>query len=558
MPEPLLALDVKPLDYGSAALAGTRLQSMDLGNQIEQYKANQAGRNEAALARYQQSGDPRDLAGTPEMDAQRMKLQQATQEFQNTRNARDAQILLATTKENTPDRQAQWQSHLDARFQDGSMPPLVHTQLSQMHPNDEMLKGLIRQATPIQPAGFGPVANTQFGIPVPGFHDPNTGTVSVPPTAGATGVAGAGNPSINQEGTGGGLTGNALLDHAVRTGQLDQGTANEVQQILDGRAQYPSPSVRTPRAMMIRNMVALADPTFDAVNYNGRANTWKDFTSGPTARNVIAPINQTMMHLSTLSDKIDALGNKDYYGGDLLRSWLINPVARRDPEAANRIRQFETARDAVARELSRVFKGANISDSEVKDWESKVNAASSTTELKGFIQTAIELLNGRIEATADQFHRGMGGTRNFADLIMPEARQAYAKITGQQPQGTGTGGQVDVGAPSGKGDLRPPPQQGQNAGLPRITGQSQQDQDAQYEALPPGRYLDPKGQIRVKAGPPAGSPKNPYKDRADAQKEGDYAVENGRLLRRTGNMIFGKRWEDVGPALGQDSLLGTR
>jgi hypothetical protein len=50
------------------------------------------------------------------------------------------------------------------------------------------------------------------------------------------------------------------------------------------------------------------DPTFDGVNFQARAKTRSDFTSGKSAQNITA-LNTVVGHLDHLDRTIDGLGN---------------------------------------------------------------------------------------------------------------------------------------------------------------------------------------------------------------------------------------------------------
>ncbi len=62
---------------------------------------------------------------------------------------------------------------------------------------------------------------------------------------------------------------------------LDPAEATKVQAIAEGRMQLPSGYfMRSPQGHKLLSDIAQYDPTFDAVNYNARAATRKDFTAG--------------------------------------------------------------------------------------------------------------------------------------------------------------------------------------------------------------------------------------------------------------------------------------
>jgi hypothetical protein len=119
------------------------------------------------------------------------------------------------------------------------------------------------------------------------------------------------------------------------------------------------------------------DPTYNAT----RATTWKEFTTGSTARNVTS-INTAIGHMGTMYDLAEAMNNKD--------PRLVNSVVNRVSTALGKpeVNNFETARQAVGEELMRTFRQVGASEQEAKAWGERFSSANSPAQMKGAIKTA--------------------------------------------------------------------------------------------------------------------------------------------------------------------------
>jgi hypothetical protein len=192
------------------------------------------------------------------------------------------------------------------------------------------------------------------------------------------------------------------------------------------------------------------DPTFDAINYQSRYRTRQDFTSGKSAQNITS-FNTAIGHLGTLQSAANGLGN----------SWspLYNTIANFVESARGnpRIVRFETAKQAVADELTRAFRGTGGNVSDIKDWEKNLNAANSPEQLKAAIEQAVNLLGSRIESVGEQYRRGMGTTADVTELLTDAAKRTLADLprgqeilndAGMRPQGTRGAPAATLGGPS--------------------------------------------------------------------------------------------------------------
>lgn len=205
---------------------------------------------------------------------------------------------------------------------------------------------------------------------------------------------------------------------------LNDAQKNRVQAIIDGREPYPGQS-RAPDAAKIRAAVHATDPQFDAVNYKSREQTRQKFTKGKGADNLTA-FNTAIGHLGTLDKSIDELNNS---GFPAWNKYVANPVAEQfDSKYQKGLKDFQTARTAVADELTRAFRGSGGNVHDIIQWEKAINAADSPVALKAAVRAAAELLGSRITAVGDEYNRGMGTTKDPLELLNPKAADAFKRL----------------------------------------------------------------------------------------------------------------------------------
>ena len=248
---------------------------------------------------------------------------------------------------------------------------------------------------------------------------------------------------------------------------VDPKIATQVKALAEGRMAFPSGfALRSGYWQNMLQAVSQFDPSFDAVNYNARAKTRNDFTSGKSAQNITS-FNTAIGHLGTLNDSIDALNNTNYPSYNR----FANSVSQESGDTRYQVarQKFDTAKQAVTDELTRAFRGSSGNVSDIDRWAGTLDAAQSPAALKSAVQQAIQLLHSRIDAVGDQYNRGMGTTADPLHLLSPKAQQTIRRLEGGSP-----------GAPHG--------------GAP-----AQVKTSADYNRLPKGAtYIDPNGVQRTK------------------------------------------------------------
>lgn len=212
------------------------------------------------------------------------------------------------------------------------------------------------------------------------------------------------------------LTGDAYLQ------SLPESIRSQVKAIVEGRMQPPSGfALKSPQIQSLMRAAAQYEPGFDLTKWSQRSATAKDFASGMAAKNVTS-LNTVIGHLSDLKEKADALNNWSVPAINTVKNAFYSMTG--NPEVNN----FNLARNAVADELAKVFKGSGISDHEIAQWKGTLNDAQSPAQLKGAVKTAISLMDSRLSALNDQRDRGMATQTEPRSLLNEKSKAGLAKI----------------------------------------------------------------------------------------------------------------------------------
>lgn len=222
---------------------------------------------------------------------------------------------------------------------------------------------------------------------------------------------------------------------------INPSLASTVRALDEGRLQIPSSfALRSPYWQGVLGILSRYDPTFDAVNYNARAQTRRDFTSGKAAQQVNA-LNTAIGHLAQLSTAADALGNTSLTPYNTLKNWLSQKSG--DPKLTN----FQAVVKPVADELTRVWRGTGGSEADIQNRLDALSASNSPEQLHGAIRQLGELMQSKIGALQNQYQQGMGVTN--VNMLTPEAQATLGKLEGKS-SGTPSAGQFAVTAPNGQ------------------------------------------------------------------------------------------------------------
>ncbi len=204
-----------------------------------------------------------------------------------------------------------------------------------------------------------------------------------------------------------------------------------VKSLAEGKQPWPSAfALRTPYWQDLMQKVFQYDPTFDTAqaSNNARVKTRIDFTSGKSAQTINA-LNTVVGHVGNLAAIGDQLGNSSLDFVNAARN-MVTPGGTVRGAAIN---NFNLAKQAVASELTRVYRQAGGSEKDIEGWQASINAAKSPAELQGAWKTIGGLLNSKLEAMQTQVDQGLGIGK--IQIVTPEARQHLNRLEGNASAG---------------------------------------------------------------------------------------------------------------------------
>lgn len=143
----------------------------------------------------------------------------------------------------------------------------------------------------------------------------------------------------------------------------------------------------------------------------------------------LTAINQASAHLGQLLDASQALKNGDVQSVNAFINNVKNATG--NPSVVD----FNTAKTAVASELTRVYRGTGGTGEEVNQAEKNLSSNSSPEQIKGAVHSSLNLMNGRIQAIDSNYRRVMGKNADTSGFYDEETvrrmKDAGIKIGGE-------------------------------------------------------------------------------------------------------------------------------
>lgn len=271
---------------------------------------------------------------------------------------------------------------------------------------------------------------------------PSTGATPTPPSMPGYHLVQQGGQQWKSDGKGvliNTATGDRKKDPSFQDGGPGAVDQNIVKGLLEGRIMPPTQKAAASDYWQAQLQAAAAqDPKFDMVDFGARAKTRADFTSGKSAQNITA-LNTVIGHLDHLDRTIDGLGNTGPGGALNFGPFnaVNNSLARGIAHQAGtdqRYKDFETAKTAVANELTRVFRGTGGAEADIQGWMKQLEGAGSPEALHGVVRSMAELINSRVEALGEQYGQGMGTTKDPLTLLTSDKAKSFQRLMGHEPQ----------------------------------------------------------------------------------------------------------------------------
>jgi hypothetical protein len=181
------------------------------------------------------------------------------------------------------------------------------------------------------------------------------------------------------------------------------------QGIADGSIKWQDViSARTPMSVKqsLLQEVKGINPQFNSGDFSIEQAVKKQFTSGDAAKNLTA-FNTAIEHANQLGQAADALNN----GNMPTLNKIGNALGYQF--GSDKMTNFNVIKNALAGEISKVFKGGQATDAEIKAVEEPFSSANSPAQLKGAINNAVKLMNSKRDALQQQYQQGVNAKPNF-------------------------------------------------------------------------------------------------------------------------------------------------
>lgn len=258
----------------------------------------------------------------------------------------------------------------------------------------------------------------------------------------------------DQESGGGTIPGDSHLTGDAYLKSLPQDVSAQVRALADGRMAFPTgKAAASPYWQQRMAAVAQYDPSFDTINYNARAATRRDFTSGKSSANIKA-LNTAIGHLGQLGDQIAGTASHGGFPGATTLNRIENAIAR--SSGASGITKFEQTAGALAGELTQVYRNSGGAEADIQRYLSELDSAQSLEQKKSAVANMAALLKSRLDAINDQYVKGMGTTAQPLQVLDPHAVQTLSKyLPGFDPGNYSGGSSGGSGGPTGQGGGSP-------------------------------------------------------------------------------------------------------
>lgn len=149
-------------------------------------------------------------------------------------------------------------------------------------------------------------------------------------------------------------------------------------------------------------------PNYNQGQFGIEKKVGEEFTSGDAAKNLTA-FNTAIEHATQAGEAAKALQTGDMRTLNKIGNALGYEFG------SDRTTNFNVIKSALSSEISKVFKGGQATDAEIKEVQGPFDAANSPAQLRGAIKTAIRLMNSKRDALKSQYEAGRQGKPNFGE-----------------------------------------------------------------------------------------------------------------------------------------------
>lgn len=221
---------------------------------------------------------------------------------------------------------------------------------------------------------------------------------------------------------------------AAQTADLTPDTASKLAAVLQYDQSIPSGNVLArPEWSTIMGRTKQIDPTFDAKQFDTR----KAYLSSYAKSNLPTSLDTVMHHLDSFNTAAEGLHNTgvkpwNYLTNQVLDMTVGNPA----------MKTFDDRANAVAGELSNIFKATGATDQEIKSWRDNLSASATPEEFHQQLQGLTDLIRGRLEAIQNRYQTVTG--RQSPQLLSDESRAIWERFNKPAGASAAPQGRVSV------------------------------------------------------------------------------------------------------------------
>lgn len=225
-------------------------------------------------------------------------------------------------------------------------------------------------------------------------------------------------------------------------GQIKSSILNRATQLY-GNPAGAAPSVNAPtgaNAPVPFNAANMAEQIVgNKIDVATKTKAAKDFSTGIQGRQVTA-FNTAIDHLATMDKLSDALQNNDIKAFNYLGNVIAKQTGQ--PAPVN----FDAAKQIVTAEIIKAVVASGGGVRERQEAEANFSTANSPAQLKGAINTYMQLLGGQLNSLGLQYENTTGRT-DFDKKLTGEAKKAFKSVREQHnasglPPGVGANWQL--------------------------------------------------------------------------------------------------------------------
>lgn len=210
---------------------------------------------------------------------------------------------------------------------------------------------------------------------------------------------------------------------------LPPARAAQIRAIANGDIPLPTATGRNSAvAQQIQQQVLQYDPNATAFNLQTRAATRKAFTSGKDA-DEIKSLNTFAGHIDKLDHAIDNLRNGNVPWQNQVGQWW-NMKVWGDTTTQKAVDDFKTWAGLSANEVTKLTRGGEGAEGDIKYWRDRLNAANSPEALHTVARDMVEAVQSRLESLKNKYNEGMQTVDKPLPMVTANTLSVFNRIGG--------------------------------------------------------------------------------------------------------------------------------